>query len=126
SRGSAAAIATAKAANRFDYDRPIEGLRALDRYTLRITLEHTDFSFGYILAMQATAAVAREVVEYYGEDIAAHPVGTGPYLLKDWTRGSRVVLEANPDYREERFESDGASDALSQEILGRLRGKRLP
>jgi ABC-type transport system substrate-binding protein len=125
-KGADAVAADAKKANRFDYDRPIAGLQALDRYTLRIELNNTDFGFSYVLAMHATAAVAREVVELYGDDFHAHPVGTGPYLVKEWVRGSRIVLEANPDFRVETFESDGADDAYSKEIAANLRGKRLP
>jgi ABC-type transport system substrate-binding protein len=125
-KGADAVMAEAKQTGRFDYDRPLEGLRALDRYTLRIELQATDYSFPYVLAMPPTAAVAREVVEMYGEDFHAHPVGTGPYRLKDWVRGSRVVLEANPEFREELFDSYGGSDAASRAIHERLRGKRLP
>ena len=125
-RGGDAATAEARRSGRFDYDKPIEGLQAIDRYTLRITLAATDFSFGYVLAMPPTAAVAREVVEMLGEDFHQHPVGTGPYLLKEWVRGSRVVLEANPGYREDYFESAGAADPLSQRIAARLKGRRLP
>ncbi len=33
----------------------------------------------------------------------ANPVGTGPYRLKDWRRGQRIVLEANPGFRDERY-----------------------
>ena len=125
-RGAGEAQALARQAGHFDYDRPIPGLRALDRYTLRIELTTTDFTFGYMLAMPATAALAREVVERYGDDIAAHPVGTGPYRLVQWVRGSRLVLEANPGYRDERFESVGADDPRSREIMSHLAGKRLP
>jgi hypothetical protein len=67
----------------FDYDREVEGLRALDRYTLRITLGVPDPRFVYMLADPVVmGAVAREVVEHYGDDIGAHPVGTGPFRLK--------------------------------------------
>ena len=125
-KGADEVMAAAKVTNRFDYDRPIEGLVALDRYTLRITLNDTDFAFSYVLAMPATAAVAREVEEMYGDDFHSHPVGSGPYFLKEWVRGSRVVLEANPAFREEVFESAGADDAYSREIAANLRGKRLP
>ena len=125
-RGGDEAMRLAKASGRFDYDRPIEGLKALDRYTLRITLANTDFSFGFVLAMPASGAVAREVEAMYGDDFPQHPVGTGPYLLRDWVRGSRVVLEANPGYREDRYEGEDGPDAGSREIAQRLRGKRLP
>jgi peptide/nickel transport system substrate-binding protein len=33
-----------------------------------------------------------------GDDYNRNPVGTGPYLLKSWTAGDRMVLEKNPDY----------------------------
>ena len=47
-------------------------------------------------------AVAREVVERYGDEIMAHPVGTGPFRLAEWRRSSRMVFERNPGYRDER------------------------
>ncbi len=125
-KGADALAAEAAKTSAFDYDRPIEGLRAIDRYTLRIELNATDYAFAYVLAMPATAAVAREVVERYGDDFANHPVGTGPYRVARWVRGSRIVLEANPDYREELFESVGHADARSRAIAERLRGRRLP
>ena len=125
-KGADAVMADARKTNRYDYDRPIEGLRALDRYTLRIELNNSDFGFANVLALQATSAVAREVAELYGDDIAAHPVGTGPYLVKSWTRGSKLVLEANPGYREEFFEGDPGEDARSREIHARLKGQRIP
>ena len=103
--GSEQAIERARKSGRFDYDAPIEGLKALDRYTFQIKLNDPFYNFIYNLAdCRASCAVAREVVEYYGDDIGSHPVGTGPYKLAFWKRSSRIVLEANPDFREEYFE----------------------
>jgi ABC-type transport system substrate-binding protein len=124
--GADALLREARETGRFDFDRPIEGLVALDRYTVRIRLANPDFSFPYVLAMPATAALAREVVERYGVDIAHHPVGTGPYRIAEWVKGSRVVLEANPGYREEVFAGDPGPDEASRAIHARLKGKRLP
>ncbi|HEX3062797.1 MAG TPA: ABC transporter substrate-binding protein [Usitatibacter sp.] len=125
-KGADTVMADARKTNRYDYDRPIDGLRAIDRYTLRIELNTTDFGFPYVLAMPATSAVAREVAEYYGDDFQSHPVGTGPYLLKSWTRGSKIVLEANPGFRQEYFEGEAGDDPRSHEIAARLKGQRLP
>ena len=47
--------------------------------------------------------MAREVVEAAGGDIRTRVVGTGPFRLREWRRGSRLVLEANPGYRDVRF-----------------------
>ncbi len=124
--GLEALAVEAKRTNKLDYDKPIEGLKALDRYTLRIKLVEPDYNMLYILTMPATAAVAREVVERYGEAFAEHPVGTGPYKLAEWRRSARIVLEANPDYREDYFETGGGEDERDAKIAGHLKGKRLP
>jgi oligopeptide transport system substrate-binding protein len=125
-KGADAVVEAAKKTNRFDYDQPIEGLQALDRYTLLIKLKAPDYNLLYILAMPATGAVAREVVEYYGDGIAQHPVGTGPFKLGEWVRSSKIVLERNPDYREEYFASAGSDDPQDAGIAERLKGKKLP
>jgi len=118
--------AEAKKTGRFDYDRPLPGLQALDRYTLRIRLKEPDYNLPYILTMPATAALAREVVERYGEGVAEHPVGTGPFKLGAWRRSARVVLEANPDYREAYFTTAGGEDERDAAIARHLEGRRLP
>jgi ABC-type transport system substrate-binding protein len=125
-RGGDEAMKLAKERGEFDYDRPIEGLQAQDRYTLRIRLASPDYAFAYVLAMPAISALAREVVEHYGQDVGFHPVGTGPYVVKEWVRSARLVLEANPHYREERFEGDAGPDAASRAIHARLKGRKLP
>jgi ABC-type transport system substrate-binding protein len=73
--------------NKFDYSKKVAGLEILDPYTLRVTLTKTDFNFPMILAYVPTAAVAREVVEKYGDvkgEVGSNPVGTGYYT---WANG---------------------------------------
>ena len=112
----------------FDYDREVEGLRALDRYTLQFRLAEPRPRFLYLLNDSSLiGAVAREVVEHYGDEIAAHPVGTGPFRLAEWRRSSRIVLERNPTYRDVRYDCEvGSDDAEGQALLRRNRGRRLP
>jgi len=124
--GADKVLAAANATGRLDYDAPIEGLRELDRYTLRIRLTAPDFKLPYILATPATGALAREVVEAYGSDVGAHPVGTGPYVLKEWRRSSRVVLEANPGYRELYFHAEPEETSWDADIVKALSGRRIP
>jgi ABC-type transport system substrate-binding protein len=124
--GAAAIVDEAKRTGRLDFDKPMEGLQALDRYTLRIKLVEPDYNMLYILTMPATAALAREVVERYGDAITEHPVGTGPFRLASWRRSARVVLEANPDFREEYFHTEGGEDERDRRIAEHLAGKRLP
>jgi ABC-type transport system substrate-binding protein len=112
----------------FDYDSPVEGLKALDRYTLQIKLGTPSPRFLYNLADSSfTGAVAREVVDMYGDKIGEHPVGTGPFRLKSWKRSSRIVLEKNPGYREVFYNEEApAGDARLQAIAQQFKGKRLP
>ena len=72
-------------------------------------------------------ALAREVVEAYGEKIMEHPVGTGPFRLAEWRRSSRIVLERNPGYREVFYDEEApADDARSLAIAAQLKGRRMP
>ncbi|MCW5633614.1 MAG: bicyclomycin resistance protein [Rubrivivax sp.] len=112
----------------FDYDTPAEGLRALDRYTFQIRLAEPSPRFlqNYVLGSLA-GALAREVVEAYGEGIGEHPVGTGPFMLKQWKRSSRIVLVRNPNFRDRRYDESppAGSEPLAQ-IARRFKGRRLP
>ena len=113
----------------FDYDAPIEGVRALDRYTLqiRVTDPRPRLINGLFVGSDLLGAQAREVVEFYGEKIDQHPVGTGPFRLKQWRRSSLIVLERNPDYRERLYDAEPApDDAEGQALLARFKGRRLP
>ncbi|MCA0243899.1 MAG: ABC transporter substrate-binding protein [Proteobacteria bacterium] len=113
----------------FDYDRPIEGLAAPDRYTLRFRMAapRPRFVTGVLCGSDLSGAVAREVVEHYGDKIPGHPVGTGPFKLVQWRRSSFIALERNPGYRDVRYDArPAADDAEGQAILQKLKGRRLP
>jgi oligopeptide transport system substrate-binding protein len=125
-QGGDAARAQAKKTGQFDYDQVIPGIAALDRYTLKIRLVEPDFSFPMQLTLTATGAIAREVVQRYGAEIGAHPVGTGPYLLAEWRRSSKVVLHANPRYRARHWEAAPPTTELGQRVYDAMRGKRIP
>jgi ABC-type transport system substrate-binding protein len=112
----------------FDYEREVEGLKVLDRYTFRIRLAAPSprlllvFGDGSFLG-----AVAREVVEAYGDRVGDHPVGTGAFRLAAWRRSSRIVLERNPDYREDFYDEQAPEgDAHLQAIAAAYKGRRLP
>jgi oligopeptide transport system substrate-binding protein len=111
---------------KLDYDAPFPGLEVVDRYTLRIRLKEPDLRFLYVLAVPNTAAVAHEIVDAYGLDFGAHPVGTGPYVLAEYKRTSKMVLTANPGYREVTYSPAGPIPPESQAIAVALKGRRLP
>ncbi len=112
----------------FDYDREIEGVRAIDRHTLRFTLAEPRPRFIETIAgSDLFGAVAREVIEFYGEQAVAHPVGTGPFKLAQWRRSSFIALDRNPGFREMFYDGEpAADDAEGQALLARFKGRRLP
>ncbi len=118
--------AKATKTGKFDYDAKIPGLEAVDRYTLRVRLKDTDFNFPFKIAHTSYGAVAREVIEAYGEDTMAHPVGTGPYMLKEWVRGSKMVLEANPGFRGFVWDFAASEPAWDDGVIAAMKGKNMP
>ena len=112
----------------FPYDEPVAGLRALDRYRFEVQLEAPAPRLAQNFASPTLAgAVAREVIERYNADPQAHPVGTGPFMLAQWRRASRVVLVRNPRFREQVFDGAPADgDVAAQAVARRLAGARAP
>ena len=112
----------------FNYDTQVEGLRALDRYTIQFRVERPLPRFLQVIAGgDLYGAVAREVVEAYGDAIPSHPVGTGPFRLADWRRSSKIVLVRNPTYRDVTYDAaPAADDAEGQALLARFKGRKLP
>jgi len=125
--GAEPIVERAKETGKFDYDAVMEGLQAPDRYTLVMKLNFADTELMANLTSANLVGVAREVIEKYGDASGwtmANPVGTGPYKLKEWRRGQRIVLEANSGYREERYPTP--ADAQDRAIAGKLVGRKLP
>jgi ABC-type transport system substrate-binding protein len=128
-RGMDKLLERARRSGTMDYMAPVAGLEVLDRYSVRVHLAQPDFNFGMILAHQPLAPLAREVVERYRDQngqVMANPVGTGPYRLARWVRGSRITLEANPDYRHMVWDFQPGSDPADLALVAKMKGKRIP
>ena len=127
-QGMDAAIQQAEKNKKFDYDRKIEGIQTLDRYTLVIKLTSPDQNFPMLLAHSPAGVVAREVIDKYKDKAGAvmgRPVGTGPYLLSRWTPGSRIILKANPNFRGEIWNYT-PSTPEDQKVAAKLKGMPMP
>ncbi|MBJ8441295.1 ABC transporter substrate-binding protein [Acinetobacter junii] len=124
--GANALVEQAKQTGRFNYDAKIEGVKALDRYTLQFTLTQPDYNFPYILAYSTFGATAREVVDYYQDRLGMHPVGTGPYMLSKYVPRSKIELVANPDYRGFVWNFKSTGTAWDNQLVKEMTGKKMP
>ena len=86
----------------------VEGIEVLDDQTIRFTLTQPDASFLNVIALNFAFIVPKEEVEKWGEDFGHNPVGTGPFIFKEWQPGQKLVFERNNEYFEpERPYLDG-------------------
>lgn len=95
-----------------NYDEEVEGLKAVDKYTLQFTLAKPFPQFLYSLAMPFTYAVSREVAEKYGKEFLNHPVGTGPYKLEagKFDQTKTIIYVKNPTFRKKLYPSDASPE----------------
>jgi oligopeptide transport system substrate-binding protein len=107
------------------FSDPIPGFKALDSHTIQIELSRPFFQLHYVLAMTPSAAVPHEAIEKYGKEFLNHPVGSGPYVFKEWIRNSRVILEKNPNWRDMRYPSEGEKGDKERGLLADA-GEKLP
>lgn len=80
----------------------VQGLQAVDRYTLRIVLEEPLAPLLIVLGLANTAVVPQEEVEKPGGAFGHAPVGTGPFKFVRWQPDQEIVLEVNDQYYEGR------------------------
>ncbi|MFG1493480.1 ABC transporter substrate-binding protein [Halobacteriovorax sp. ZH4_bin.1] len=94
-----------------DYSEVVEGLKTLDKYTLQFKLKKQFPQFLYSLAMPFTFVVAKEVVDHYGKEFLNHPVGTGPFMLKEFRQSAKkFIYEKNPNFRKKLFPTESSDE----------------
>lgn len=78
---------------------PIASVEKTDAYTVRFNLKHPWIPFTAVLAGSRgfTARIPSPRAVANGTQNHA-PVGTGPYIFKEWKRGDRIVLTRNDAY----------------------------
>ena len=108
-----------------NWDEKVEGVQALDDYTVQFKLNNPSPQFLYALAMSYTFVIARECREYYGQEFLNNPVGTGPYMTGTYTRGSKIVYTKHPKYRDEYYPTEGAPGDKEKGFL-KDAGKKIP
>ncbi|MGM7683162.1 ABC transporter substrate-binding protein [Cytobacillus sp. Hm23] len=71
---------------------------AEDEYTVKFTLAVPQSPFLKNLAMTPFSIASPSAIEEFGDNFTENPVGTGPFVFKEWKRDERIVLEKNTDY----------------------------
>ncbi|RPG90187.1 MAG: peptide ABC transporter substrate-binding protein, partial [Cellvibrionales bacterium TMED148] len=112
---------------------PLLGVRKIDRYTFSVTLNGIYPQFKYWLAFHFFAPIPMEVDRFYhlpGQQqknitLDLHPVGTGAFMMTKHDASSEIVLEKNPNYREEYYPSQGEPSDRGNRLLDDS-GEELP
>lgn len=74
-------------------------IEALDRYTVRLTLNApTAGLFTQTRGLSSLAVVPHEAVEHYGEDFGMNPIGSGPFEFVEYVPDDHLLLQRNEDY----------------------------
>jgi oligopeptide transport system substrate-binding protein len=86
-------------AQKTNYGLELPGTVALDEFTLQLTVTEPSAGHLHRLATLAVTPIPQELVECLNKKRYDVPLGTGPFRLKSFERGHRLVLEKNPEYR---------------------------
>lgn len=79
--------------------KDVPGIQVLGPYTIRFVLTQPTALFPYIMAESFNMVVPKAVVSKESEEaFNNNPIGTGPYILQSWTKGSKVVFVRNKHY----------------------------
>jgi ABC-type transport system substrate-binding protein len=98
----------------------LEGAEVIDRYRYRIRVKGKYPQFLYWLAMPFFAPMPWEADKFHSQPgmmeknltLDWYPIGTGPYMLTENDPNARMVLEKNPNFRQESYPCEGeAGDA---------------
>lgn len=88
--------------------RPIvERTEVIDAYTVKVYLKIPAALFLNYIGEYNVSMISPAALKKYGDKIARHPVGTGPFKVKQWVSGEKIELEANQAYWAGRPHLDG-------------------
>jgi ABC-type transport system substrate-binding protein len=88
------------AADSCDYGGEFKSIETVDKYTVKITLCYSDPAFASKVAFSVFSIADKESLDAAGGDsikMSEDINGTGPYTVKEWAHGDRIIFEANPN-----------------------------
>lgn len=78
--------------------KPITQYEAVDAHTVRMKLEKPFTPMLNNLALFSGSILPQALVEKDPEGFFAHPIGSGPFVLKEWRKGDRMIFSKNAHY----------------------------
>lgn len=78
--------------------KPITEITIIDPYTISFKTEEPFAPLLNHLTHKTASILSKQYYEEVGDKYFENPVGTGPYMLKEWKIGDHIELEANPTY----------------------------
>lgn len=88
---------------KLDKNFGINGVKALNDSVLEIKLKEAYAPFLSLLTMKYCSVIPEEAVRYYGSEFRKNPVGTGPFYMKYWEEGIKLILLKNENYYEKNL-----------------------
>src|SRR5690554_5664203 len=76
----------------------VSEVRVVDEYTVQLVTNEPFAPMINHLTHSATGIQSPTAIERYGDDYALNPVGTGPFVFKEWVAGDHITLARNPNY----------------------------
>jgi len=76
----------------------IKESKVIDDYTIDLVLKYPFAPFLPTLSMFILSPISPAAIQKYGQDVRQNPVGAGPYVMKEWVKGDRIVFTRNPTY----------------------------
>jgi peptide/nickel transport system substrate-binding protein len=97
-----------------------KGAKAIDKYTVEVDLKRPyspllDVLGQAFFGMESPKAMARGIKEN-----CVSPVGTGPFILKDWKKGQQIDLVRNDDYNSPPADANNQGPAYLEAITWRF------
>lgn len=100
----------------------LEGFKAIDKYTLQITLKQSEPNLNYYLALNFVSPIPWELLEASGNNLDRVLIGTGPYVFKDY-KDHFIEMERYENYREDFYPTSGDRYANVQKLLASSKEK---
>jgi peptide/nickel transport system substrate-binding protein len=106
-----------------DYGGEIKSVEAVDAQTVKFTLCYPEPAMLNKVAFASLGILDKDYLNETGGDsikISANPIGTGPYVVKEWVHGDHITFEPNPNYWGEAPTNQALIFRFSAEAAQRL------